>query len=51
MAIDDESGPGHTPRDDAYSRRRSNWLIWVALAVLVAVALYVLFNGLDYASG
>jgi hypothetical protein len=47
MAMDDERGPG----DDAYSRRRSNWLIWIALAVLVAIALYVLFNGLDYASG
>ena len=38
-------------RDDAYSRKRSNWPIWIAVAVLVAVALYALFQGFDYASG
>jgi hypothetical protein len=37
--------------DDAYSRRRSSWYIWVAVALLVAVALYVLVRGLGYASG
>ncbi|HEV2544777.1 MAG TPA: hypothetical protein VGU70_18645 [Methylobacterium sp.] len=52
MAIDDESGPGRNAgRDDAYSRRRSNPLIWIAVAVLVAIALYVLAMGLGYASG
>ncbi len=48
MAIDNERGTGS---DDAYSRRKSNWFIWVALALLVAVALNVLFIGLGYASG
>lgn len=37
-------------RSDAYSRRNSNWLIWVAVALLVIVALYALISGLGYAS-
>ena len=52
MAIDNEPGRGREARsDDAYSRRRSNPVIWIALAVLVAIALYVLVMGLGYASG
>lgn len=37
-------------KNDAYSRRKSNPVIWIALTVLVLIALYVLFNGLGYAS-
>lgn len=52
MAIENESGPGRNAGDnDAYSRRKSNPVIWIALAVLIAVALYVLARGLGYASG
>ena len=52
MAIDNEGGTKRGPgSDDAYSRRRSNWYIWVAVAVLLAVILYALINGFDYASG
>jgi hypothetical protein len=57
MAMDDRNSTdrlgtrdARTP-DDAYSRRRSSWYIWVAVALLVAVALYVLVRGLGYASG
>ena len=36
--------------DDAYSRSKSNWVIWVALAALLAVTLYALINGFSYAT-
>ena len=39
------------PRADAYSRRGSNWVIWIAVAALVLVTLYALINGFSYASG
>ena len=52
MAIDNSNEGARTGLDDgAYSRRRSNWYIWVALALLIAVALYALVSGLGYASG
>jgi uncharacterized integral membrane protein len=37
-------------RDDAYSRRKSNWVIWVAVIALVLVALYALVSGFIYAA-
>jgi hypothetical protein len=51
MAINDDNGARRGSSDDAYSRRKSNWLIWVALAVLLAVTLYALVSGFGYASG
>ncbi len=52
MAIDNERGNGRdVGSDDAYSRKKSNPLIWIAIALLVAVALYALVSGLGYASG
>jgi hypothetical protein len=37
-------------RDDAYSRRKSNWFIWIAVIALVAVTLYALVSGFIYAA-
>jgi hypothetical protein len=42
-------GKAHV-RDDAYSRRKSNWFIWVAVIALVLVALYALVSGFIYAA-
>jgi hypothetical protein len=36
--------------EDAYSLRKSNWVIWIAVAALLAVTLYALINGFRYAT-
>ena len=45
-----DAADGAVPRPDAYSKRRSNWPIWVAVILLVLVTLYALVSGFGYAS-
>jgi hypothetical protein len=40
---------GAQPAGDAYSKRNSNWLIWVAVGALLLVTLYALISGFGYA--
>ncbi len=44
------TGEGGNVRGDAYSRRKSNWVIWVAVIALLAVTLYALVSGFLYAA-